>query len=765
MVKMIKKSAALALALCLIFTYSGVTAFADEEGSQTLEGSPAISADAGSVSEEVKAELESKDLLNVAEGFAKVAEEALGAVEAIVNDEIVNDALNELTETGPPQVDGDNIEDAANVVNAAGNAVDEANNAIAAAEKAVEAAQGAIALAEKAQNVAEAITEAANEAIAEALLAEEAYREALLNSDDKDAIEAAELKMIEKRDAAMDAQEKADKAEAEAKDAAWSALEKAIDAYVAAISEYESALEADTDAADAAQAKLAAEKAIAEALNAQLSADMATVYANAVIRAANKAVGDANTASILAGDLAGAANEIILAVEDYIVEEIFEKSFDDIRDMSNATYEEYLEAYYDGVITVAKLYGIDVDAGFKDGNPTVEGFYCEINRIIGEILKYNEEAYAKYMAAQQRALDAYNRAHTGTPEPTFSEAIHCDGIILATVSGSGDGPYQGSYNGRFTPEFTASFEKVLLNYWEANGMYQDLTSEELKKKALEIASGKALNMGTVSSPNFYEIVNLTGQTFTKDSDGNYIYTMKWNTDQGKGLDSQQVIAVDWYTKSGDPKVVSYIFILEGKYEKGDEIQLIFTPEMYATMGNPSYNNFVVKRIAYDEPLGEIMMENLQMLPMLISVVPGLAEGTSGIEDTFAFNFGAFKDMPGPDPGSDNDPGSEPGPEPGTNPEPDPGLDPGQVTDQETVQTQRDRNRNGANPDPSSSVIDDQDVPLSALPEDELIIIEEDVPLADIPQTGLEDIGFSMMLLGVSLSALIAMLFGRRKAQN
>ena len=54
-------------------------------------------------------------------------------------------------------------------------------------------------------------------------------------------------------------------------------------------------------------------------------------------------------------------------------------------------------------------------------------------------------------------------------------------------------------------------------------------------------------------------------------------------------------------------------------------------------------------------------------------------------------------------------------------------------------------------------IADPNVPLAILPEEEQIVInEEEIPLADIPQTGVDKMGFSLAMLGLSLSALLAM---------
>ena len=55
-----------------------------------------------------------------------------------------------------------------------------------------------------------------------------------------------------------------------------------------------------------------------------------------------------------------------------------------------------------------------------------------------------------------------------------------------------------------------------------------------------------------------------------------------------------------------------------------------------------------------------------------------------------------------------------------------------------------------------------DVPLATIPEKDVIIPEKDVPLADIPQTGIDGMAFNMLMLGFSLSAIRAMLAGRKR---
>ena len=630
------------LLMSMLLLSSSIIAFAEE-------GEPLTSKDIADIIQEVKDELSSENLLSAAEILADTAKNALDEVEGIVTDADLQVVLDKFGD--PAEVDEDNIEDAVIVVDAAGNAVDEANTAIAAAEEAVEKANGAIELAKKALNAANAATDAANDAITAANDAEEEYQEALENSADQAAIAAAEATMIEKRATALVAQQNADKAEAAAKDVAWAAFQEAIDAYVAAIAAYETALEADTDVADAAQAKLAAENAIVTALNAQMSGDKANMYAQKVIETANNAVGYANEASTLAGELIIEANGIIAAVENYIIEEIFMKAFDD---MTGTTYDDYLKAYYKGVSEVANLYGISGSAGFNTATATVEELYVEINILVEQILKYNEAAYAEYQKALALAEAAYNRALVGKPEPTSSAAIYSSDIILQVFgsTATGDGPYQGSgnsrYNGRFTDGFKSSFVDVLLAYWEENNIHQDLTDDELMQKAQEIASGKALNMGTASNAEFYKSVNTSNLVKVGD---NYIYTMQWGTSEGVGLDKQQVIAVDWYV-SGSPtnEVVSYIFILDGKYSENGDIKLIFTPEMYATLGA----NFVVKRIAYSEDFTEVMLESLKALPEYISVVPTL--GNVAFDGELPpFIFGAIEGLPTPTPDPDPDP--------------------------------------------------------------------------------------------------------------
>ena len=76
-----------------------------------------------------------------------------------------------------------------------------------------------------------------------------------------------------------------------------------------------------------------------------------------------------------------------------------------------------------------------------------------------------------------------------------------------------------------------------------------------------------------------------------------------------------------------------------------------------------------------------------------------------------------------------------------------------------------------NPGPGSSgntpstTLDEPNVPLAVMPEDNMVIPEDAVPLADIPQTGIENMGFSLLMLGMSLSALLAMAVLGRKQKN
>jgi LPXTG-motif cell wall-anchored protein len=67
------------------------------------------------------------------------------------------------------------------------------------------------------------------------------------------------------------------------------------------------------------------------------------------------------------------------------------------------------------------------------------------------------------------------------------------------------------------------------------------------------------------------------------------------------------------------------------------------------------------------------------------------------------------------------------------------------------------------PDNNVMMIMSENVPLANLPEDVVLaILDEEVPLADIPQTGADTMGFNLAMLGLSLSALAAMMFTRKK---
>lgn len=67
--------------------------------------------------------------------------------------------------------------------------------------------------------------------------------------------------------------------------------------------------------------------------------------------------------------------------------------------------------------------------------------------------------------------------------------------------------------------------------------------------------------------------------------------------------------------------------------------------------------------------------------------------------------------------------------------------------------------------PPTTPIDDEVVPLADLPvlKPDVVIPEPGVPLADIPQTGVDgNMVFNLMMLGISLSALLAVLFARKR---
>ncbi|MCL1808612.1 MAG: LPXTG cell wall anchor domain-containing protein [Clostridiales bacterium] len=65
-------------------------------------------------------------------------------------------------------------------------------------------------------------------------------------------------------------------------------------------------------------------------------------------------------------------------------------------------------------------------------------------------------------------------------------------------------------------------------------------------------------------------------------------------------------------------------------------------------------------------------------------------------------------------------------------------------------------------------IPNQDVPLGFLPETDIAPIDltsEEVPLGDIPQTGVEETALGLGLLGLSLSALLALLISKKRKEN
>ena len=69
------------------------------------------------------------------------------------------------------------------------------------------------------------------------------------------------------------------------------------------------------------------------------------------------------------------------------------------------------------------------------------------------------------------------------------------------------------------------------------------------------------------------------------------------------------------------------------------------------------------------------------------------------------------------------------------------------------------------PENTVALIGDSDIPLARLPDEPMVIPNEDVPLGDIPQTGLGTDAFSIMMLGMSIMALMALAVGRIKVKG
>jgi LPXTG-motif cell wall-anchored protein len=117
------------------------------------------------------------------------------------------------------------------------------------------------------------------------------------------------------------------------------------------------------------------------------------------------------------------------------------------------------------------------------------------------------------------------------------------------------------------------------------------------------------------------------------------------------------------------------------------------------------------------------------------------------------------DEPGTDPNPGPGPGPNPGPGPGPGPSPSPGTDSGSNTSR------------GPGSEPQSVTdeptvnLDNPEVPLVNLPEENNVIFDEEVPLVDIPQTGVGSREFNFTMLGLSLSALLAVVCFRKKEEG
>ena|GEM_PF-6404484 len=634
-----------------------------------------------------------QNALTELENLLAKAENARDNAEELLNDtrEIIDE--NDLThfEYG---VDEKNIGDVADIVDAAANAVNTANDAVEQAQTAIDTAEEAIAIAETVREAAETAIkaaadaigaaeeaiEAANEAIEAAHQAEEKFLEALNTLDDIEQIRQAEAEMIARRSDAIAAQVAAEEAIASktsAETKAWNttrdALSTAIAAYAEAVRSFEKAVTAEGIEAAAGQ-RLEAEQAVIEALEAQLYAFEMIVAANAavdesnaantiaetVIEATREAITHATNAAEAANAMADAVNKIITDVEDFIIDLITNQpGINDLRDAEDATFVDYVAFYYNFLREMAQtVFGVSNVGEPKSAeqfrNMTTAEFNAVLDTMNGwveVILKHNAEAHAEYLLILEALEAAFRRAADGTPEAALSVGIPTANPITPITGGS-----------NFTTEFRPHFENLLINFWTENRMHQD---RDLKEKASEIADrgvlltpgGQPWQMQSVTAGN-----RTTPPTFVPNGDGTFTFTTTWNVradQQQSDRQYQQIIAIDWNRPANQGGgVISFVWILEGIYAPGQEINLIFTEEMVRSIQGYNANNnaggtIVIKRIAFPEDLDSVVLQQLQSLPTTFATTRGApAELDSSVLDVklngveFAFaGFSMLGELP------------------------------------------------------------------------------------------------------------------------
>ncbi|MCL2422275.1 MAG: hypothetical protein FWD03_10495, partial [Defluviitaleaceae bacterium] len=258
-------------------------------------------------------------------------------------------------------------------------------------------------------------------------------------------------------------------------------------------------------------------------------------------------------------------------------------------------------------------------------NMTVQEFNDIINKMnaaVSMILAHNAEAYAEYQLILQALEAAFRRAADGTPEGAFPDPIFTDNPITSTTGGSH----------LFTPEFHPFFVNLLIARWNKYLMHQHLSADEMLQKAIGIANRGVLRRPDDSPWQMVSVVGGSNPTFKPNSDGTFTFTTTWDVradQQQQGHQYQQIIAIDWNRPASQGGgVVSFVWFLEGKYAPGQQINLIFTEDMMRSISGHNFNanggsggTIVIKRIAYQENLDEMVLYQLQSLPTTFANIP------------------------------------------------------------------------------------------------------------------------------------------------
>ena len=596
------------------------------------------------------------ELLEIVENARDAVEEKLDAIETIIADSNLSNFENgTVTNENIGEV-ADLVDGASNAAQAANEASEHAQTAINAAEEALEiaqeafeAAQDAIEAAQDAIETAEAAVEAANIAIQAAIEAEENFNKARNILTNATLIRMAEEEMITRREAAIATQKAAEAAIAD-KEAAgrevWELLSAALDAALIAFEESITSFEkavTQAEIEDAARQKIEANRAMADALYAQLNALSLTAIANAAIEHSNivgamaqavintalETIHLAETAVESANYMIATVNKIIESVEEFIIGIISQQDgVIDIRNIKDATFVDYVSFYYNFLREMALMvYGYDIGPektaeDFK--YMSVEEFNKVIdamNKAVALILAHNATAYAEYNAMLQAIETAFKHAAAGTPEAALPSPIRTNAPITPITGG-------GANNHLFTTEFHPVFVNLLLTHWKDHNMHRNMSEEELLKKATDIANQGVLRRPDGTPWEMVSVVSGNNPTFKPDGNGNFIFTTTWSVhpNQQPSGQCQQIIAIDWNIPGGG--VYSYVWFLEGIYTPGQEINLVFTEAMLRSISGHTFNenggrggSIVIKRIAYQEDLDQVLLQQLQALPTTFATIP------------------------------------------------------------------------------------------------------------------------------------------------